>query len=373
VEIVHETRGLVGSVSTSQQVTANVTWVNREINKRVDNESSRVIGSNIDSDVVRARVTRGRELGSSTIGNNSKINSAELDKVGGLTSSKRVADETEMTHANGGEDDLLVSVNVRNTHRQTTSNSREVSSPVENCREARVTNGRGTLEIDQEHVVVQESTRDKSISTVGVREKLGSHQTDVHIHREGTEVTGIGKGSLRRVVSPLVYSVSIEGVDGSTESEGGNHIVDGREVGLRVGVEERGRPDKVGDDETVGGRVFSSVGIVTSWNPGSTIGVLARSPSAPRSIAERYTGRIHVGAIRENELVQTTRGVTSIVAHLTDDPTASDRMELVSATAGKVVGRVKDGEVVGVEVEEESIIAISSVDIAERDMNEETQ
>jgi len=258
VEVVHETRGLIGC-GASQQISADVSVVHREIDERVENHRSEV-SSGLDSDVVRTRVTTSRELRSCAIVDGTEIDAVALVEVLGLTAIDTVTDETEVLHANGRQNSIVSSLDVRKTNRQ--DGSREVNAPVVGSFDLSAMGiASVTVKINQEEIVVKESSRNESVSSSGSGEELGLHQTDVNIDGEGTKVAAVGELRGRSVEGAKVVSVVVELTNGTAEGKRGDDVTNGGEVALGERVEERGGPDKVGDDEALDGIPFSTVRI----------------------------------------------------------------------------------------------------------------
>jgi len=370
MEIIHKSRILVGRAR--QQISTNVVGVRGEIYKRVDNENSRR-GDEIvvNSNVVRTGVFSGRELRGGAVGNESEIDGSALDEVRGFTIGHGVADETQVTHTNGGDDGSFGGVDMGETNGE--DGFGEVGLPVEDGGDLSASNA-VALEINQKHVVVKEGSGGECVTSIGSGEELRLHQTDIDIGGEATEVTAVGKRSLRHLERALEVTVGVEVVDGTAEGKGGNNIAEGSEVVLSVGVEERGRPDKVGDDETIVVVPISSVRVPAIESDSFTGGVLSGEKVGPRTEALRCSVALVVSTCRYGKSVQTTRSISSVVAHLTDDPRARRiSVEFIGTTTRKIVGRVERWDHVIVNSEEKGVVLVSTVDVSKRDSNEETQ
>jgi len=359
VEIVHKTGIRISG--TRQQISAIVAGIHGEIHERVNDENARGVEEIVvDRDVMRTGVSRGGELRSRTVGNGSEIDSGALDEVGGDAVGHRITDEAQMLHADRGDDRSLPGVNVGKTDGE--DDAGEVDAPVEDGGDARAG---GAGEVDQEEIVVQKGSGDECVSSEGSGEELGDHQTDVD--GRSAEV-GLG-----RVVGALEVSVSVEEVDGSAEGEVVDVVTETCEVSLGEGVQERSGPDEVGDDETEGVGVVSSVRVPSGERDAGAVDVLAGEPVVPGGIASGYA-IVKSGAVRHNESVQTARRVTSIVAHLTDDPRGRRiRVEFIGTTSRKIVRRMESGNLAVAQDEEEGIVSVTAVDVAEGNVNEEAQ
>jgi len=366
VEVVHEPRILVGG-GASQQITANVAIINGEIDEGIDDDRSGT-STFVNGEVVSSGVTSGRELRGCAVVDRTKIDARSLAEVTGLTAFETVTDESKVPHANRRDDSAVVTIDMRDTNRQ--NGTGEVSGPIVDGTHGVATSGsRGTLEIDQEEVVVQESTRNKSVTTSGLREELRLHQTDVDVDGEGTKVSAVGKGSGRSVEGAQVVALLVEVTDGTAEGKRIYDITDRLEVAFGVGVEERCRPDKVGDNETLISIPLSAVGIETGQ---STFAAL--NPTSPSGEANGFSVLLEGTTSGHGKLVQPTRRVTCIVAHLTDDPRGSrSSMELIGTPSIKIVRGVESGFLIVCNAEDEHIITISTVDLADGYFDEEAQ
>jgi len=375
VEVVHETGSLIGG-GASQQVAADVARVDGEIHERVDDDDSVCSEDELfvfEGDVVGSGVSSGGELRSSAIADGTEIDAVALDEVGGSSVGQRVTDEAQVTHAYRSDDSLRPGVDLGNTDGQ--DEAREVGRPIEDGRDLSASGASGSAsEIDQEQVVVQEGSGSECVASEGSREELGNHQTDIDVDGERSEISGVGERGLRGVEGCLQVSVGVEVVDGSSEGERRDVVTDGAEVSLGVGVQERSGPDEVGDDESEERIVVSSVRVPAGEGDGVTVGISASEPGGERGIAKRISAGVSTRASGEYESVQTTRCVTSIIAHLADDPRPrSILVEFVCATSRKIVGGVERRDHVGIDGEEESIVLVSTVDVANGNMHEKAQ
>jgi hypothetical protein len=360
VEVVHETGGLIDSVTARQEISAVVARVDGEVDEGVDDDDS---GSGeeriVDGDVVAARVSLGGELSGGAIRNAAKIDACLLLEVDGLAVAIIVVGkETEVLHAHSGDDGFAENVDLREADGE--DGAREVRAPIEDRGDA--SGATRASQVNQEEVVVQEGSRGESIATEGSREELGNHQTNVDVNGEGTEVSTVGEGGKRGGVSPSPVTAGIEKVDSSAEGQGVDVVTKTGEEVLGPRVQERSGPDKVRDDETKEVVVVSSVRVEATQADGLTIGVLSREPRVPRGVALR-DAVVDVSARGNNESVQTTRCVTVVVAHLGDDPRVSRvSVEFIGTTTREIVRRVESGDHVIVQDEEEGIVLVTAVE-----------
>jgi len=339
MEIVHETG--VHVARARQQISAVVAGVDGEVDEAVDDEDARIVEDGIvDGDVMGTGVAGGGELSGGTVGNGSEVDAVALDEVGGDTVGHRVTDETQVLHADSGNDGSLPGVDLGETDGE--DNAGEVSGPIEDSGDAI---GAGAGKVDQEQIVVTESSRDESISAPSSGEKLSDHQTDIDIDGEGTQVAGIAEVVLGSVVGVFQVSLSVEVVHGTAEGKGVYDVVNlAPEQVLGELIQEGSGPDEIGNDKSVEFIEVSSVRIEAGEGNRLSSNVLAGGPRLPGSIALRVSV-VNSRTRGYNKSVQATGGVTSIVAHLADDPRSRGiSVELVGTTAREIVRGVEGGD-----------------------------
>jgi len=250
-----------------------------------------------------------------------------------------VAEQNGISHSVGHEDTVVVSIDVRQANRES-GTERRVVKVIRQC--VAVSLGT-TVCVYQVQVVVSSQVSWDGTGSDGIvrSDPFRSHITPS-----------------RQSEAIEEESITVEETHCIPELERGNRVsaISGQIISGVV-VQEGGGPHEVSNDKFPCRVIpISSVRI----EPGND-GIVARV----RPSSESTEGSGCGGGSRKH--LKASRGVTYIVAHLTDDPLlgmgARDGVKLVGTTAGKIVGRMELWNTIVVHVKQKQVVFVSAISV----------